>query len=649
MRVGETGTLTSSLRSDIDAALAAGDEPVARGLLDRLWRLQPGPSTAGFVLARCNRLTPVGARRAARVAILRSCTVEPIVPIVRAAGALRGLDLTVQVGGFNTYVQEVLDPSSPLHGEWAADVVIVVALTRDVAPELWSGFHALDDHGVQRVVDRVVDELGGLVTAFRRSSSASFVLHGLDAPAIRAGGVADSGSLHGQAAAIAEINRRLAATCAETAGAHFLDYDAVVARTGRDRWYDEAKWASMRMPFRSDSLVPMAEEWLRFLHPLTGRVAKALICDLDNTMWGGVVGEDGIDGIVLGHDAAGSGFQRLQRALLDIQSRGVLLGICSKNNADDVDEVFDRHPEMVLRREHVAASRVNWDNKADNLRSIAAELNIGIDSLAFIDDNPAECALIRSELPEVMVIELDVPPGPDGNPVEGNPWFERLTLTAEDRDRTKLYAQQREREASATQAGSLEDYLRSLQTVVSISPMADDDLTRAAQLTQKTNQLNVTTRRYSEAEVQALADDPSSRVLVARAADRFGDHGTIGLAITRSDGDRWSVDTLLLSCRVIGRGVETAMLAVVVDEAARDGATVVEGRFIPTAKNAPAREIFSGNGFALVAGDPSSDDPDGTRWEIAATVGRLVAPDWIDLTTPSMLGTSTAVGNMGAH
>ncbi len=647
--MGETGTLTSTLRSDIDAALAAGDEPLARGLLDRLWRLQPGPATAGFVLARCARLAPVGARRAARVAVLRSCTVEPIVPIVRAAGALRGLDLTVQVGGFNTYVQEVLDPSSPLHAEWAADVVIVVALARDVAPELWNDFHSLDEPGVQLVVDRVVDELGGLVTAFRRSSNAPLVLHGLDVPATRAGGVAASGSLHAQAEAIAQVNRRLAAICADTTGAHFLDYDAVVAGSGRAAWYDEAKWASMRMPFRSDSLVPLAEEWLRFLHPLTGRVAKALICDLDNTMWGGVVGEDGIDGIVLGHDAAGSGFQRLQRALLDVQSRGVLLGICSKNNESDVDEVFDRHPEMVLRREHIAASRVNWDNKADNLRAIAAELNIGIDSLAFIDDNPAECALIRRELPEVMVIELDVPPGPDGNPVEGNPWFERLTLTAEDRDRTKLYAQQREREASATQAGSLDDYLRSLQTTVSVSPMNDDDLARAAQLTQKTNQLNVTTRRYTEADVQAIADDPSSRVLVARAADRFGDHGTIGLIITRSDGERWVVDTFLLSCRVIGRGVETAMLAVVVDEAARAGATVIEGRFIPTAKNAPAREIFAGNGFQLVAGDPAWDDADGTRWEHVATAGSIVAPDWINLTTPSVLGTSTAVGNMGAH
>jgi FkbH-like protein len=635
--VAIAGDRSVEFKQVVDTALADGDLAAAELALERLWRRHPGPANATFVLSRRAQLPP--ARTGARVALLRSCTVEPLVPILRAGAAVRGLDLDVEVGGYNTFAQELLDPASPVYTSWAPDVVIVIAPTRDVAPELWDGSVALEPERGREVADRVVSQFVGLASRFRNASAATLLVHGLDLPPVPALGIADSGLAGGQADTVRSVNERLATALGEIPGVHLMDYDGVVASTGRSSWYDERRMASVRMPFSTQSMVPLVDLWLRYLHPISGRVAKALVCDLDNTLWGGVVGEDGLDGLRLGADAAGIGYARLQRAILDVQRRGVLLGIASKNNPADVDEVFDRHPGMVLRREHFSASRVSWDDKASSLRSIATELNIGLDSIAFIDDNPSECALIRQALPEVIVIELDEPPAPGGNVIEGNPLFERLALSEEDRRRTDLYRQQHERAESAASVTSLDEYLESLGTWVEVAPMAPADLVRTAQLTQKTNQFNVTTRRYSEQEVLELADGDDGRVYVVRAGDRFGDHGTVGVAIVRVDAQRWNIDTLLLSCRVIGRGVETAMLATLCDEARRAGASEIVGTFIPTAKNAPASEVFAVNGFVRTA-----DRDEGSDWVLDLDGSTVESPPWITLNTQGEPSDRTARG-----
>ena len=381
----------------------------------------------------------------------------------------------------------------------------------------------------------------------------------------------------------------------------------------------------MKMPIRADHMADLADEWLRYIQPISGRVAKALVVDLDNTLWGGVVGEDGAAGIQLGEQHPGAGYVALQRAIRDLAGRGILLGICSKNNELDALDVLENHPAMLLRPDDFSAIRINWDNKADNLRSIAAEWNIGLDSIAFLDDNPAECALVRRQLPEVIVIELDAVPEPDRNPVIGNPFFERLSLTEEDRSRTEIYAQQRERAVASASAGSLEDYLESLGTIVTIEPLSPDDTPRVAQLTQKTNQFNLTTRRYSEQDIEAFVA-AGDRVYSARAADRFGDHGLIGVVIARPVSETWRIDTLLLSCRVIGRGVETAMVARVVADARANGASEVLGEFIATAKNAPARAFYDSAGFARLTGDDHHSE-----WTLDVAHETLEVPAWLEL------------------
>jgi FkbH-like protein len=613
------------LRRLTDEAIADRQVIDARALIEQLWRAHPGPATAAFVNSRLAKLPPAPGRRSATLAILRSFTVEPIVPIVRAAAALNGLDLTVHVGDFNSYTQEVLDPRSAVYESWHPDVVVIAVQTRDIAPELWTTFADLSPDDVAAVVERVVSEYATMFGAFRRSSSCSLVIHGLELPARPALGVADHARPSGQTAAIDEINEQLRRLAGETTGVYVLDYDGLVARAGRRAWYDHDKWLSMRMPIRAEHLYDVAMEWLRHIQPLAGRIAKALIVDLDNTLWGGVLGEDLIEGVLLSPEHDGAGYWALQRAIRDLMARGILLGICSKNNEDDVREMFENHPAMVLRWSDFAAIRTNWDSKADNLRSIANELNIGLDALAFLDDNPAECALIRQELPDVIVLELDrVPDGID-NPVSGNPFFERLSLTNEDLARGDLYVAQRERTRAAEEAGSLDDYLHSLKMTVTVRDMAPEEIPRVAQLTQKTNQFNLTTRRYTEPEIEAFAARCSARVYVASASDRFGDHGLIGVIIAETGQASWEIDTMLLSCRVIGRGVETAMLSRVVSDSAASGAAAVDGAYIPTAKNAPARHFFETHGFS-----PTEVGDHGSRWRYDVYAGSIEVPAWID-------------------
>ena len=285
---------------------------------------------------------------------------------------------------------------------------------------------------------------------------------------------------------------------------YLLDYDAVMAQHGRVRWHDEGKWLMMRMPFAPDAMLPMVNEWLKFLHPLTGAICKVLVLDLDNTLWGGILGEDGLDGIKLGTEYPGAMYRSFQRAILDLYDRGILLAVCSKNNPQEAMAALEKHPGMLLRPEHFAAFRINWQDKATNLREIAAELSLGVDSMAFFDDNPVERELIRSEVPEVKVIAVPDHVQNYAQALRGCAYFERLTLSAEDQEKTKQYQEQRKRSELQQNTGSLEDFFRSLEQELVIAKVTGESIGRVAQLTQKTNQYNVTTRRYTEQQIADL-------------------------------------------------------------------------------------------------------------------------------------------------
>ena len=624
-----SSTRLPDLRSEIDLALGQGASAEARLRMDELWRLDPGLASAGFLLPRFEGLRPDLNAQPYRLAILRSFTVEPLIPLLRTAAFAAGIDVEVYTSEFNAHAQDLLDADSRLYA-FAPDAIILATRTADVAPELWLDGARLTSEQADAILQRVTTQFRQWISAFRSRSAASVIVQGLEQPLAAASGILDRLSTCSQTAAIARLNEAIATLTREFRGVYFLDYDSLVASHGRTRWHDERRWLTVRLPIAGPHLIDLVREWLRFIHPLTGKVAKALVVDLDNTLWGGIVGEDGFNGIRIGAEYPGAAFQQFQRALLDLHHRGIILAICSKNNPDDALEVLDRHPGMLVRREHFSAMRINWKDKAENLRELAAELNIGVDALAFVDDNPVERDLVRRRVPEVAVIDLPADSLRYASTLRACPLFERLALSTEDRQRADLYAAQQERADLERTVASREDFLRSLEQEAEVAPVTAATLARVAQLTQKTNQFNLTTRRYSEQEVDGLARRSGWTVLSIAVRDRYGDNGLVGVAITADADQVCEVDTFLLSCRVIARTVETAFLSVISEQARARGCRALRGVYIPTRKNAPCKDFYVSHGFTQVKAEG-----DTTVWELDLRDGRVVpSPEWIRLLAP---------------
>jgi FkbH-like protein len=619
----------AEVRTEIDLAMGAGEWRKAAGMVQSLWEREASSTTANFVTACFDRMRAHVDLAAHRCAILRSFTVEPLVPLFRASAFAAGIDLAVHLGDFNTYAQELVDAGSAFYG-FAPQTAILAVETRDLAPELWKDFTSLAAAQRDAAVQRVTGQFAGWIRALRSHSQANLVIHSLQAPMSPALGVLDSQAEEGQTAAIHAINRNLRRLAHDNPGVYVLDYDGLVARYGREQWGDERKWLSVRLPLAAPSLMRLTREWMRFLHPLTGKVAKALAVDLDNTLWGGVIGEDGMAGIQVGGEYPGAAYRELQRALLDLSQRGIVLAVCSKNNPEEALAAIENHPGMLLRQRHFAAMRINWEDKARNLREIATELNIGLDAVAFLDDNPVEREHVRREAPEAMVVTLPDDPMRYAQAVRDAPIFERLTLSEEDRQRNQYYAAGRERATLEQAASSPEDFYRSLEQEAEIEPANSLTLARVAQLSQKTNQFNLTTRRYTEQQIADMMNCAGWLVLSLKVRDRYADNGLVGLAILRDTGAVCEIDTFLLSCRVIGRTVETALLSHIAAQARTRGAAWLEGWFLPTRKNAPAKGFYAQHGFGL-----AEEREGGQLWRLDLASADLRCPEWIRLVSQS--------------
>lgn len=553
-----------------------------------------------------------------RVAVLRSYTVEPIEPVLKVHLVLDGYRPSFWFGGYNQYVQEVLDPAAGLHAFRPGLVLLMVRL-EELVPDFveqfpsdtaagWSDRLAAKAREIAALAGRAAIDLSARVIVQNASLSRPYF------------GIHDAQRHDGQYEAVQRFNRTLAEAAEALPGVFVWDFDGLLRSRGFDNLYDAKSWYVSRNPFKQSAYPAIAKDLFRYVRSAAGRVKKCVVVDLDNTLWGGVAGEDGFEGIRLGHTYPGNCYRDFQHELLKLYHRGILLAINSKNNEADALTIIDEHPDMVLRRSHFAAMRINWDDKATNLRALAQELNIGLDSMIFVDDNPAECDFVRREIPECDVVLLPDKPYLVPAIVETLPGIENIRLTAEDRQKGEMYrvrAAQREQESSYS---NVQEFLDSLDLEVAIDGATAFSLPRVAQLTQKTNQMNMTTRRYSEAQIAAFVGDPRYGVYSVAAKDRFGDHGIIGVLILEFADDSCRIDTLLLSCRVIGRGVEQTMIAHSADLARARGMHELRAEFISTSKNKPAEGFYERAGLQKVGE---------TTYRVGLEEGTFAAPSHI--------------------
>jgi len=614
----------AAARLDGAAALSA-----ARTLLNASQRTTDAMFCASSLLGVSDVLvTQMGMRRLKTFAV-RSVTLEPMVPFLATEALFAGYVLDLQLGGYGSYIDELLNPNSELATS-KPDLVLVLLDIEELAgplPELCaSGRNPNVDLEIQASLDRV----GQLLRTFRSNNPARVLLQGLVVPDVTSlGDVADANLPLSLPAAIERLNRGLAALCASISDCAFFDVDRVAARYGRSRWRDERMYFASRLPVSVEFFKIYAENLIRFVSPLFRACRKVLCTDLDNTLWGGILGEDGPEGIATGSSFPGNCYLEYQRYLKQLSSRGILLAAVSKNNESDVREAFNtRSADLALKLEDFVATKIGWNEKAQSIRELAKELSLGLDSFVFVDDNPMECEAIRRQLPEVEVISAPIDePWRLTEVLARKPFFDTVFITQDDVDRVQEYKAQAQRTELERQSDNRDDFLTSMEIVCTFQSALTAPLARSVQLLAKTNQFNLTTRRRSAAEIEEFASSLGGQAIAVRSRDRFGDAGVVGLALARTEGDACLIDSFLLSCRVIGRGIETAMLAQIAQQAIRDGAKRLIGQFIPTKKNAPCALFYLDHGFTQTTADDSSS----IFYELDLTTSLVTSPAWITL------------------
>jgi len=526
-----------------------------------------------------------------RVAVLRSYTVEAIEPVLKLRLLLEGFKVESFFGDYNQYVQEILDTSSPLYA-FRPDVILLMLRIEELVPDFVEEFGSRSFSDWETSIRLKAREIGDLAKTIQRSLPAQLIVQNVCLPVGLYWGIYDTQNPEGQTYLISRFNQCLAEVLAEMKGAFIWDFNRFVQKKGYDHFFDSKMWFLSKSPYKQSVYPWMVDDLLRYLLSALGKSKKCIVLDLDNTLWGGIVGEDGIKGIHLGHTYPGNCFRAFQKELLKLHHRGVLLAVNSKNNEVDALEVIDTHPDMVLRRKHFSALRINWDDKVSNMKALAGELNIGIDSMIMIDDNPIECEQIHQLLPECEVICLPGQPYLIQHIFDVLPGIENIRLTDEDKKKGEMYQAQIARKQHESTYVNLDDFLKSLELEVGIQAAVPFSIPRIAQLTQKTNQMNLTTRRYTEADTTAMINDPNTFVFSISSKDKFGDNGIVGVVILKFKEEECKIDTFLLSCRVIGRNIEGAMIAFIADFARERGARTLLGEYLPTAKNRPARDMF---------------------------------------------------------
>jgi len=536
---------------------------------------------------------------ALRIGIAATFTANPLVPYLGGHLLEAGVQPAIQLGPYHQLFQVCLDHRSHFPG--GVDVIVLLWRIEDLMTEEVSAFLHGDPEALGRALGRL-SSFGQAVAALRSAFAGTIIVNlppfpsTLPAHALELSNPGNLGAFH------RTITSALVEQLSRIEGVRLLDLDALQRHHGVAGSFDARQWYLYHQPFSDRFLFETGALLGRMIATLRRAPRKCIVLDCDNTLWGGVVGEDGVGGLQIGEDFPGWAYRDFQKLLLRWRQQGILLAIASKNNEADVWEVFEKHSGMALKREHISAWQINWEPKAENIPKIAKALNIGTDSLVFIDDNPMEIDYMRAARPEVHSVLMPEEPADILPAMRVLAAFDRLEITKEDRGRAEMMRAEQQREAALSHL-SKEDFLRDLALTVELFPAPPEELDRIAQLINKTNQFNLSTIRRSVDEVRVLAAAPLHRVYGLRVADKFGDYGLTGVAIIeRSPAkQRWTIDTLLLSCRVLGRQVETAFLAGLAADALEDGAHELFASFVPSAKNAPA-SFLPDHGFTVAEG-----------------------------------------------
>jgi FkbH-like protein len=508
----------------------------------------------------------------------------------------------IKFSGYNQYMQDILNPSSELY-KFSPDYILFFL----DGNELYAGqgnrifFAGLKE--AEKMTEEKIGELGRLLSMITSRLHAKILINTLVLNPCHSFTLLEFNN-RDRSFVVLEHLYNCKISGLSDARIFIVDFNSLCRSFGYRNLYDQRLWYIGRIKLSQKGLHELARLYFHYMAAIEGKVKKCIVLDLDNTLWGGIIGEDGIGGIRLGHDGIGRAFVEFQEELLKLKQQGVLLAVNSKNNFNDVREVFESHPAMVLKFDDFVSVKANWDDKITNMKEIAGELNIGMDSFVFIDDSDFERELVKKELP--MIVVPDFPK----DPAFLSSWlidvyqefFPRVKLSQEDLERTQMYKAQAQREQVKKAVRNIEDFLKQLEMKATIYINPETLIPRIAQLTQKTNQFNLTTKRYSEADIQAFMET-GNFIFALDLSDRFGPNGVTGLIMIRITDQSLFIDNFLLSCRVIGREVERVFIGFVINWIGKQGLKQkkIHGAYVPTQKNGMVADLYDRLGFAKTA------------------------------------------------
>jgi len=532
-----------------------------------------------------------------RIALLGSFTLNGLAETLSVMCAEKNIQCTTYVADYNQYNQEILNTESNLY-KFFPDVSFLLIDSRTILGDLFYYPYSISKKERKQFVDKKIDEIQKLIHIFDKKINSKLVINNFNIPTFSPYGIVETKTDFGQHQMITELNRRLANLFLNSNSIFIYDFNNFVSKYGEKNIFDDKQFLFGDMKISLDYIPYFANDLLSYIIGYLGISKKCIVLDLDNTLWGGIVGEDGFSGIKLGPEPPGNAYVEFQRVLLSLYQKGIILAINSKNNYEDAIKVIKEHPYMILREDHLASLRINWTDKISNMKEIANELNIGLDSIVFLDDDPVNREYMKINLPQVLTVDLPKDSSQYAEVIKSMNEFSVLNITQEDRQRGKMYTEQRKRKELEKSTPDLERFLKQLDLKISIKNANEFTIPRISQLTLKTNQFNLTTKRYQETDIKKFSQDQNYVVGCAQVEDKFGDNGITSAFIVRKENPKeWFIDTFLLSCRIMGREVEKGILGYILNKAKENGVERIKAQFIPSHKNKPIEDFLPKCGF----------------------------------------------------
>ena len=531
-----------------------------------------------------------------KIGLVGSFTFNGLSEILQVKSQELKIKLTAFVGEYNQYNQEMLDSKSNLY-EFKPDITFLLLDIRTILGETYFFPYNFSEQERKRIIKEKFLEIKKLIDCFKKNSKSKLILTNFAIPTYSSYGIFENKMEFGLNDMINQLNNELKELVRKEQSIFIFDFDGFVRKHGEENIFNFKQYFFGDIKVSIKFLPYLGHELMGFVKAILGMSKKCIVVDLDNTLWGGVVGEEGFDGIKLGPYTQGRPFLELQKILLGLNQRGIILAINSKNNYDDAIKVIKEHPYMLIKEENFASMRINWSDKVSNIKEISKELNIGLDSMIFLDDDPINRELMKSTLPEVLTIELPRDPSEFSSCITNLNDFNLLKITDEDLNRSKMYHDEQKREEFKKTIPDLENFLKEMKIHISIKNANSFTIPRISQLTLKTNQFNLTTKRYQEEDIKKIVEDKNFLVGCAQVSDKFGDNGITGIFIINKQNNVWILDTFLLSCRIMGRGVEQGILSHILNEAKNANVKKVIGEYIPTDKNKPCKDFLEKSGF----------------------------------------------------